>query len=133
TAGVPTQNPATGVWTLVYEVQVTNRSTTTVGGGIPYSVSDSFDFPVDVETVGVTVSGFGGTVNADFDGVTDTELATGSIEAALGETTPTQHSYTVSVQFRVPGGIATDLECSPNGDPGGLLNVAEITVGARVS
>lgn len=133
TVGAATQDSSTGVWTLTYEVAVTNRSTTTVGGGIPYSVDDALQFPTGVEIVDVDASGFGGTVNTGFDGIADTTLATGSIEAAADESTPAQHGFTVTVRFRVPGGLTADLECSPSGDEGGLLNEAEITVGARVS
>jgi len=133
TVGAPTQNASTGIWTLVYEVAVTNRSTTTVVGGIPYSVADTLEFPTGVEIVDVTATGSGGTVNPDFDGVGDVALASGSIEAALDESTPTRHSYTVTVRFRVPGGLAGALDCTPTGATGGLNNVAEITVGTRTS
>lgn len=133
TVGTPTQSASTGIWTLTYEVAVTNRSTTTVAGGIPYSVQDELRFPAGVEIVDVAATGFGGTVNAAFDGSADTALAAGSIEAAADEATPARHSYLVTVRFRVPGGLADDLECSPTGEDGGLLNEAEITVGARVS
>lgn len=133
TVGTPTQNASTGIWTLTYEVAVTNRSTTTVGGGIPYSVEDTLHFPAGVEIVDVVAGGSDGVVNAGFDGVADTALATGSIEAAADETTPAQHIFTVTVRFRVPGGLTADLACSPAGGGGGLLNEAEIAVGARVS
>src|SRR5690606_4366322 len=63
TVGAPTQNATTGVWTLVYEVAVTNRSTTSVVGGIPYSVGDALDFPTGVDVVSVTATSSEGTVN----------------------------------------------------------------------
>ena len=133
TVGAPTQDATTGVWTLVYEVEVTNRSTTSVAGGIPYSIDDALDFPTGVDVVGVTATSDGGTVNGGFDGVDDTTLGAGSIEAAIDDTTPAQHTFIVTVQFRVQAGIDTGLECSTTDETGGLLNVAEITVGSRVS
>lgn len=133
TVGAPTQNATTGVWTLVYEVAVTNRSTTSVVGGIPYSVDDALDFPTGVDVVSVTATSSEGAVNGGFDGVDDTTLGSGSIEAAIDDTTPAQHTFTVTVQFRVQAGIDTGLECSTTDETGGLLNVAEITVGSRVS
>src|SRR5690606_16331979 len=110
TVEAPPQNATTGVWTLVYEVAVTNRSTTSVVGGIPYSVDDALDFPTGVDVVSVTATSSEGAVNGGFDGVDDTTLGSGSIEAAIDETTPAQHTFTVTVQFRVQAGIDTGLE-----------------------
>lgn len=133
TAGVPTQDPATGVWTIVYKVTVTNRSTTTVAGGVPYSVDDSFGFPAGVTVASVDVAG-PGTVNAGFDGDTDTALASGSIDAAASDTVPERHVYTVTVTFEADGGLdINDRTCDPAGAAGGLLNTAEIRVGVRTT
>ena len=132
-ASAPVQDPATGIWTVVYEVLVTNRSTTTVAGGIPYTVDDTLELPTGVTVAAVTATTTGGTVNPDFDGAGETRLGSGSIMAAANDSTPAQHAYTVTVQFRVPGGLTADVQCSPSDATGGLLNVAEITVGSRVS
>lgn len=127
-AAEPTQDPATGLWTVEYEITVTNRSTSTVSGGIPYSVTDTFDFPSGVTIEDVVVSG-PGTVNADFDGVSDTDLATGSISAATDASTPATRVYTVTVEFSLDG-VAFDEEAC--GD-GGLRNVVGLAVGTRES
>lgn len=133
TVGSPVQDPTTGIWSLEYEVSVTNRSTTTVDGGIPYGVSDSLDFPAGIEIVDATATTEGGVLNEDWDGVDDALLGTGSIEAAADESTPARHTFTVTVQFRVPGGFDGAAECSPLDESGGLLNVVQITVGSRTS
>lgn len=133
TVDAPSQDAATGNWTLAYEVAVTNRSTTTAGT-IPYVVTDAFEFPAGVEIVDVEVDAPAGVVaNPDFDGVTDTALGSGGIEAASDATTPAVHVFTVTVEFTVPGGLTTGTSCDPAQGPGGLFNQAEIAVGARVS
>ncbi len=130
-SSAPQQDPATGVWTMSYEIVVTNRSTTSVAGGIPYAVSDQLELPTGVEVLTVAASSVGGAVNPAFDGVTATDLGTGAIAAAVDDATPTRHRYTVTVTFRVPGGLTADVQCSPTDTAGGLLNVAEIIVGSR--
>lgn len=133
TAGVPTQDPATGLWTLDYEVTVTNRSTTTMGT-IPYTLSDEFGFPAGVLVTDVTTTApTGGTVNPSFDGASDTALGSGAIGAAVDETTPAVQRFTVSVQFTVPAGITTGAQCDPAQGPGGLRNEVEVAVGSRIS
>lgn len=78
TVGVPTQDATTSVWSLQYELTISNRSTTTTGT-IPYTVTDTLDLPADVEIVGITTTApAGGTVSPTFDGVADTALGVGA-------------------------------------------------------
>lgn len=133
TVGAPTQNPTTGLWGIQYQITVTNRSTSTVAGGIPYSLEDTLGFPSDVAVSSVTVAG-PGTTNPSFDGVADTTLASGSIGAAASDTVPETHVYTVNVVFRAPGGLApAERLCDPAQGTGGLRNEVEITVGGRTT
>ena len=129
TIGAPTQDSATGVWTLAYELTVTNRS----AGPAAYNLTDTLGFPADVTIVDVAASGSAGTVNSAFDGVTDTDLASGTIAAAADPATPTTEVFTVTVQFTVPAGITSGAQCDPAQGPGGLRNEVEIGVGARVT
>ncbi|MGC3954010.1 MAG: hypothetical protein QM804_07130 [Propionicimonas sp.] len=126
-AGPPVQDPATGLWQLEYLVSVTNRSTTTVPGGIPYTVNDSFGFPAGTVVRDIEVTG-PGTLDPAFDGVAVTTLATGTIGAAVDDSTPTRHSYAVKVTFETPVGATS---CDAQQGPGGMRNEAELVVGGR--
>ncbi|MDQ0893537.1 beta strand repeat-containing protein [Agromyces ramosus] len=118
TTGAPVQDPSTGIWTLSYDVTVSNRSTSTTGT-IPYALEDELGFPADVQIVDVTATApEGGAVNADFDGQADTELGSGAIGAAADESTPATQVYTVTVQFTVPAGITAGVQCDPAQGPG---------------
>lgn len=129
----PVQDPLTGLWEVEYQITVTNRSTTTVPGGIPYTVSDTFGFPAGTTIDSVDVAG-PGTLNPGFDGSTETMLATGSIGAAADEDTPARHVYTVTVVFDAAAALSAGARaCDPAQGPGGLLNEAEITVGGRAT
>ncbi|MFT4260760.1 hypothetical protein [Microbacterium sp.] len=131
--GEPVQDPATGLWEIEYEVVVTNRSTTTAAGGTPYSLNDEFGFPAGTVVRSVDVTG-PGTVNPDFDGDTDTALATGSIEAAVDDATPTRHTYTVTVVFEAVTALAPQTRlCAADQGSGGLRNETEIVVGSRTT
>lgn len=133
TTGAPVQDPATGIWTLSYEVTVSNRSTSTTGT-IPYSLEDELGFPSDVAIVDVTATApAGGSINPTFDGQTDTALGTGAIGAAVDSSTPATQVYSVTVRFTVPAGITADVQCDPAQGPGGLRNEVEVVVGARTS
>lgn len=133
TTGAPTQDPTTGIWTLTYDLTVSNRSTT-VDEPIAYELSDELGFPADVEIVDVEATApAGGTVNPDFDGVDDTDLGSGAIGAAPDNTTPATQVFTVTVQFTVPAGLDTGAVCDPAQGAGGLRNEAEVAVGDRVS
>lgn len=133
TVGTPVQDPATGLWTVQYQIDVTNRSALTVGT-IPYALTDEFGFPADVDVVEVDVqTTSSGVVNAGFDGVDNAALATGEIGAAPNETTPARHTYTVTATVRIPGGIEGATTCDAEQGPGGLRNETEITVGSRTS
>ena len=133
TVGTPTQDPATGIWTLEYAVTVTNRATTTIGT-IPYTLSDTLGLPTGADVVDVAVSApAGGTANPSFDGVSDTTLGSGSIGAAADEFTPSAQVFSVTVQFTVAAGMTTGVQCDPAQGPGGLRNEVEIGVGPRTS
>jgi len=130
-SSAPAQDPATGLWTVRYDITVTNRSVDTVGT-IPYSLEDSFGLPDDVEIVDVSASTSGdGTINPGFDGVSDTALATGEIGAATSEAEPATHVYTVTVTTRVPAGPIDGATCDPAQGAGGFRNQVGITVGGR--
>lgn len=133
TVGMPVQDPVTGLWSIEYALTVTNRSTTTVVGGIPYSLEDTLGFPAGTTVTSVSASG-PGTVNANFDGSTDMLVASGSIEAAADDVTPEVHVYTVTVVFEAPGGLpSAERLCDPAQGAGGLRNEVEIVVGVRVT
>jgi uncharacterized repeat protein (TIGR01451 family)/fimbrial isopeptide formation D2 family protein len=133
TVGQPTQDPDTGIWTVQYEITVKNRSATTVGE-IPYTLTDELGFPAEVDVVDVDVEAPAGvTVNPDFDGVDDTEIADAGIGAAANDTDPATQVYAVRVQFTVPGGITAGTYCDPAQGAGGLRNEVELAVGARIS
>ncbi len=130
TVGTPTQNPTTGVWTLEYQLTVTNRS----AAAVPYTLTDTLGLPADVTIEDVAATGpAGATMNAAFDGAGDTALASATVPAATDPTTPTTEVYTVTVRFTVPAGIPSGTQCDPAQGPGGLRNEAEIGVGARVT
>jgi uncharacterized repeat protein (TIGR01451 family) len=133
-AQAPTQDAATGVWTVTYQIAVTNKSTTT-SGTIPYTVKDSIAFPSGVQNVTVSASaGSGGaTPESDFDGAGQPVLVHGAIGAAADASTPVQQLYTVTVTFTVPAGTTAGVQCDANQGPGGLQNVGKITVGSRTS
>lgn len=132
-AGTPVQDPATGEWSVEYTITVTNRSTSTVIGGIPYTLTDSFGFPTGVTVVDTEVSG-PGTLTAGFDGDTQPQLATGAIGAAADEDTPERHVYSVVVTFLAAAGLSTiDRVCDPAQGSGGLRNEIEIAVGVRIT
>lgn len=129
----PVQDPATGLWSVDYTITVTNRSVSTVPGGIPYALDDAFGFPAGATITSIDVDG-PGTVNPGFDGRVDTRIASGAIGAASDDATPARHVYTVTVEFRVPGGLATAVRtCDPMQDAGGLRNEIEIVVGGRTT
>lgn len=123
---------ASGLWTVEYEITVTHRSTSTGPGGVPYSLEDSFAFPAGVDVIDVDVTG-PGTINPAFDGQTETELATGSIEAAADSATPSRHEYRVTVTFAAPGGLGLDERACAVSGSGGLLNEVSLSVGERTT
>lgn len=133
TVGTPVQDPDTGTWTVVYEITVTNRATTSPVGGIPYTLTDSFGFPEGTAITDIDVAG-PGTINPSFDGGTDSDLASGSLDPAADDSTPTEHVYTVTVEFVAAGGLAPEVQfCEPSQGPGGLRNEVEVAVGSRVT
>lgn len=130
TVGVPTQDPATGVWTLQYQLTVTNRS----AAAVPYTLTDTLGFPADVTVEDVVASGPAGvTVNSGFDGSSDPALVSTTVPAAVDPATPTTQVYTVTVQFTVPAGLSAGVQCDPAQGAGGLRNEVEIGVGSRIT
>lgn len=133
TAGQPTQDPETGVWTLQYDITVKNRSTTTAGT-VPYTLTDELGFPADVAVLDVSVEAPDGViVNDAFDGESDTTIAEAGIGRAASETAPATQVYTVTVEFTVPAGLSEGVACDPAQGPGGLFNEVELAVGSRIS
>jgi uncharacterized repeat protein (TIGR01451 family) len=131
TVGAPVQDPTTGIWTLAYNLTVTNRSTS---AAVPYTLTDTLGFPADATIVDVAATGPGSaSLNPAFDGTGDTAVASATIPAAADDVTPATQVFTVAVQFTVPAGIATGAQCDPAQGAGGLRNEVEIGVGARVT
>ncbi|MFT4260790.1 hypothetical protein [Microbacterium sp.] len=131
--GQPVQDAETGLWTLEYEVTVTNRSTTSTQEGLPYTLEDAFEFPAGTEVADVEVRSDEGTPNPEFDGSRDTTLATGLIGPAEDEATPRRHVYLVTVTFKVVPGSSDEALCDPLQGDGGLRNEVELAVGSRTS
>ena len=69
----------------------------------------------------------------EFDGDTDTTIASAGIGAAASDTEPATQVYTVTVEFTVPAGLTAGAQCDPAQGPGGLFNEVELAVGARIS
>jgi uncharacterized repeat protein (TIGR01451 family) len=131
TVGAATQDPATGIWTLAYNLTVTNRSTSVA---VPYTLTDTLGFPADVTVVDVDATGPGAaTINSGFNGASQTNLASATIPVAADAATPATQVFTVTVRFTVPAGISTGVQCDPAQGPGGLRNEVEIGVGPRVT
>lgn len=131
-AGAPVQDVATGIWTIEYELAVTNRATTGPAS-YPYTLADSFDFPAGTTVGEVTVTGPAGvTLESDFDGQGNTLIANASIAQATGPTTPTTQLYTVTVEFTPAAGLdAAEQYCAPDQSAGGMRNEVELSIGAR--
>jgi uncharacterized repeat protein (TIGR01451 family) len=127
-----TQDAATGVWTISYEVRVANTS----GIQLWYSVSDEPEpFPTGV-TAGTwsatgpvpTDGGEGGGSgerNENWDGDADTELGTGLLpDGAI-------HTYTVTTTVTVTPDVTVEqLDCLSQTEGAGLWNGATVTNGA---
>ena len=109
----PTQDPATGIWTVAYEITVKNRSTTLVGTA-PYTLDDSLAFPAGVEILGVSVDAPAGvTPNPGFDGDADTRIAAAAIGAGEQHSAgnPDLHSHRCSSPF--PRGSRKERRATP--------------------
>ncbi len=118
---VSTTQNADFSWTVVYDVVVTNESTTDV---LYYDLTDAFDFGAGITIVdgSAEVSGPAGvSLNGGWDGVADTVVATGVSLAPTGS-----HTYVVTVDVNVAGGPDANLACSPSGS-GGFHNTTGIT------
>ncbi len=123
-----TQDGTTGIWTLSYEVTVTNPATF----DLAYTVTDDVAaLPTGVTAVtpwvatGPAIAGGGtGTLTAGWAGLG--ELATGHFPAKA------QHVYTVSSTVSIAADVdPTDLVCSEtsDGDATGIWNTATVTNG----
>jgi len=133
-AGSPVQDAATGIWTLEYELAVTNRATTGPAS-YPYTLADSFDFPAGTTVSAVSVTGPAGvTIEPDFDGEGNTLIANATIAQATGPTTPRTQVYTVTVEFAAAAGLdAAEQYCAPDQGAGGMRNEVTLSIGARVT
>lgn len=125
TAATPTHN-TDGSWTISYTVTVENPSDVV---GVTYDVVDALAFGGDITVVDAEATGPG--ARGEWDGTTDTLVASGQILAAGSDPAV----YTVTVDATIAAG-ATDeptntLECAA--DPstrtaGGFLNTADLIV-----
>jgi uncharacterized repeat protein (TIGR01451 family) len=119
-AGGSPVNNGDGTWTIVYDLTVTSES------NIPedYDLEDELDFGAGIVpvTAGVT-SDDGVTVNAGWDGVGDTVVATGATIPALGT-----HTYTVTVTAEVDPVLDPDAaDCTVvDGEGSGFLNAGSV-------
>jgi uncharacterized repeat protein (TIGR01451 family) len=115
---------ANGVWTIGYELHVTNASA--AGPGF-YVLDDALRFGggVTIQTVQASAVTAGLTVNPAFDGVVDQHVASNSIEPGGS------HVYRVTVTATVGVGNPGSGDCDPatSGPGTGFLNSAQITVG----
>ena len=118
----PTRD-ANGVWTITYDLQVTNGAN--AGPGF-YVLDDVLQFGGGVTVLTVTPSAItpGLTVNPAFNGGSDTFVADDSIDAGG------LHLYRVTVTATVAVGDPGDGDCDPaSSGPGtGFLNTAKIVV-----
>ncbi|MEY2581898.1 MAG: hypothetical protein QOE09_1747 [Ilumatobacteraceae bacterium] len=119
---------ANGVWTIGYDLTVTNASAAGPGS---YILDDALQFGggVTIQTVQASAVTAGLTVNPSFDGVADEHVASSFI--APGGS----HVYRVTVTATVAVGTPGSGDCDPatSGPGTGFLNSAQITVqGATV-
>ncbi len=112
-----------GVWTIGYDLTVTNASA--AGPGF-YVLDDALQFGggVTIQTVQASAVTAGLTVNPSFDGVVDQHVASNSIEPGGS------HVYRVTVTATVAVGAPGSGDCDPStsGPGSGFLNSAQITV-----
>ena len=108
---------ANGVWTIGYDLQVTNGS---AAGPASYVLDDTLDFGdgVTVQSVQASAVTPGLTVNPSFDGVGDQHVASASINPGGS------HVYRVTVTATVAVGGPGSGDCNPEtgGPASGFLN-----------
>ena len=113
---------ATGLWTVVYSIELTN----TGPGTDVVDVEDTFSFGAGVDVQAATVTGPPGvTLNPGFDGAGDPMIADDAVIAA--ETTQT---YTVTVTARIDDAVPGENAgtCDAEGvSAGGFLNSVTLT------
>jgi uncharacterized repeat protein (TIGR01451 family) len=113
-------NNGDGTWTVEYDLTVTSES------NIPedYDLDDEFDFGAGIVPTTATVTSHDGVdVENDWNGVTETRVATGATIPALGS-----HTYTVEVTVEVDAQLdpaAADCEVA-DAEGSGLLNGGSI-------
>jgi uncharacterized repeat protein (TIGR01451 family) len=118
-AGFPVNN-GDGTWTIEYDLTVTSTS------NIPedYDLEDELDFGAGIVPLTASVTSDNGvTVNAGWNGVADTVVATGATIPALGT-----HTYTVTVTAEVDAELdpdAADCEVAER-EGSGFLNSGTI-------
>ncbi len=114
---------ANGIWTISYDLLVTNGSAAGPGS---YVLNDAFDFGdgVTVLTVQASAVSPGLTVNPSFDGAGDQLVASASINPGGS------HLYRVTATATVSVGTPGSGDCNPEtGGPGtGFLNSADLMV-----
>lgn len=118
-AGSPVNN-GDGTWTIEYDLTVTSQS------NVPeeYDLEDELDFGDGIEPTSASVTSDNGvTVNAGWDGVADTVVATDATIPALGS-----HTYTVTVTAEVDAELDPDAaDCAvADGKGTGFLNAGSI-------
>ncbi|MCB0966966.1 MAG: DUF11 domain-containing protein [Ilumatobacter sp.] len=128
-----------GVWTVVYDITVTNTGD---GPGV-YTVEDTLDFGDDVEVTGATatlvevtgqtdpaIATGSGVINPSFDpdptsAGYDSALTDGAVEIVAGAV----HTYQVTVTATVTDPEPGAGVCSPDeGEAGGFLNTATVSL-----
>ncbi|MDR7113589.1 putative repeat protein (TIGR01451 family)/LPXTG-motif cell wall-anchored protein/fimbrial isopeptide formation D2 family protein [Microbacterium trichothecenolyticum] len=125
-----TQDPETGDWTIVYEIDVTlagEGPQNPKGLSAEYDLTDTLDFGGDIN-IGSAEWEFDGTSH-DFAGPDSTETLANDRTIDAGET----HTYTVTVVASVTkeaiDGRTTDCISGEGPEAGGFLNTALLTSG----
>ncbi|MDZ8201117.1 DUF5979 domain-containing protein [Microbacterium sp. SSW1-59] len=126
--GSPVQN-ADGTWTIVYEVSVTNESTTST---FFYDLTDELRFGAGITPTAASWTGPGGGGDFALPEGTAT-LATDASIAPAAEAADRTHVYTVTVTASIADGTqdGETWQCQEGDEPGagGFLNTATMSVG----
>ena len=114
------QNPDTGIWTVTYDLSVTNPNTL---DAVTYDLSDTIGFPAGVTVNSVTVTGpTGALVNPAFDGSADPVITTGRLLAGGAS-----ESYQLVVTADVPVTVASGSRACQTGPGFGFYNDGTVT------
>lgn len=130
-AGYP-QQQADGNWIIQYNVTVSS----TAPRDAVYTLNDSLDFGqgIGILSQQIVVPPVGVTLNPNWNGTSDTLVASGVTLPAAPVNGTSQHVYTIEVKAAVPESVYEDDDhiCqpgAPNADKGGFLNTATLTSG----